>query len=401
MSQTMTADRREFARALDIAATVIDRGARIPILETVKVTANGKLRLDATDLDTTAMIELGYSGEAQEPFALRGVSQVARAIRQVGAETVDLALAGEGKDARAKIASGALAASIATLPADDWPTMERVAFEEFGCELGVDALAQIARVMPAMSGEETRYYLNGICVEQIGDWLWRFVATDGHRLMIADVSLPGAEGAIPARTIIPRRFIVTVMRHFARGGKEPVRLTYGPAGRPNRPDDTLAPEAKGSPRIAVAGTVGGLRLTLTSKLIDGTYPDYTRVIPGGVEKAVRMKRTELLAAIRALTPLSTMKTRAVRLDAREGSVRISLECPEIGGAHVDVAAGHGFAAGAKIAGFNGQYLVDCLTAFNGEEIDFQWAREGTPGEPCTLRDPADTGFFCVLMPMRV
>jgi DNA polymerase-3 subunit beta len=400
MSQIMTAHRREFTRALDIAASVADRHARIPILETIKVTANGKLRLDATDLDTSAVVEMPYSGVGLAPFALRGAKQVARSIKQVGGDTVDLAFAGEGKDARVQIASGALSASINTLPADEFPVMKVIAVEEFGCDLGAAELAQIARVMPAISLEERRYYLNGIAMERIGEWLWRFVATDGHRLMIVDVPLPGAQGDVPPRTIIPRRFILKVMQHFAKS-KDAVRLSYGRAGLPNRPENTLAPEAKGSPRIAFAGSAGGLGLTLTSKLIDGVYPDYARVIPNGVASSVRMNRAELLAAIRALTPFSTTRTRAVRLDAREAGIRVSLECHDLGGAHVDVAAEHGFPAGHKIASFNGEYLVDCLTGFTGEEIDFQWPRDDTAGDPCTLRDPADTAFFCVLMPMRV
>ncbi len=400
MTQAMTAERRDFVRALEIAASVADKRSTIPILKTVKVTANGKLRLDATDLDTGAVIEMGYSGRAQGAFALRGAHQVLRALKQIGGEAVDLTLVDGDKGKRCSIASGALSATIATFHPDDWPEMEQIGAEEFGCDLGAAELAQIARVVPAISTEETRYYLNGIAFEKVGDWLWRFVATDGHRLMVVDVPLPGAEGDVSARSIIPHRYIAKVMQHFGKS-KEPVRLRYGRSTLRNRPDGDLAPEANGGPRITFGGKVGNLHLTLTSKLIDGTYPDYTRVFPQGITASVRMNRVELLAAIRALTPLGNGRVRAVRLDALPDGVRVSLECPDLGGAHVDVAAEHGFGAGYKIAGFNGQYLIDCLNGFTGTEVDLQWCRDATPGEPCVIRDPADTAFFCVLMPMRV
>lgn len=400
MTQSMTAERRDFVRALDIAASVVEPRSTIPILQAVKVTANGKLRLDATDLDTGAVIEMGYSGGVHEAFALRGPHQVLRTLKQVSGETVDLAIVEGEKSRRCSITSGALAASISTFPADRFPDLAQVAVEEFGCDIGAAELAQIARVFPAISTEETRYYLNGVAFEKVGDWLWRFVATDGHRLMVVDVPLPGAVGDVPPRTIIPRSFIAKVMQHFGKS-KAPVRLSYGRGRVSNQPDKDLAPEVKGAPRIGFVGMVGKLHLTLTSKLIDGTYPDYTRVIPNGCAVSVRMKRAELLGAIRALTPLGLGRVRAVRLDALAGGVRVSLECPDLGSAHVDVAASHILAPDQKIAGFNGQYLIDCLAGFRGEEVDLQWMRDGTAGKPCLIRDPADTAFFCVLMPMWV
>ncbi|MFO6447845.1 DNA polymerase III subunit beta [Erythrobacter sp. NE805] len=402
--QTIIADRRAFARALDLATSVADRRSTIPICQTVNIVANGALRFEATDLDTFATVEIGYIGEPIAPFALKGPEKVGRALRQLDSDTVSLSALvdvapGGRPDLRAPIASGQFRSSMATMPSDDFPTQAPIGHEEFAVDLGQAELALIARVIPAISTEETRYYLNGICVDRIDEWTYRFVATDGHRLMIADVPLPGAVGIIPDRTVIPRRFVNTVMRHFART-KDAVRLTYGRRLLENKPDKGLAPELGGAPLVSVAGKVGPARLALTSKLIDGTYPEYTRVIPSTFAHTIRASRSELLRAIRGLVALADGKVRALKIEAVDGGVRLSTRAIDLGDGSFVVPAEHGFKPETMIVGFNGQYLLDCLTSLRGEEVQFDLDASHEHA-PAAIHDPADTAFRCVLMPMRV
>ncbi len=392
----MTADRRDFARALDLATSVADKRATIPILEVVNVVANGALRLEATDLDVYATVEIGYEGKPVPSFALRAPHRVAKALRLLGD---DLVAIGAPDEKRVKITSGQLDSELGIHSSDEFPTMAPIAHEEFAVDLGAAELAAIARVIPAISTEKTRYYLNGICIDRLDDWTYRFVATDGHRLMIADVPLPGAVGAIPDRTIIPRRFVLTVLRHFAKT-KDAVRLTYGRRLLENKPESGLAPAPGGMPLVRFEGVVGPARVALTGELIDGTYPDYTRVIPREFAHTIRASRAEMLKAIRGLISLADGRVRALKLVAVGGGVRLSLHSVDLGDASFVIAAEHGMEPETQICGFNGQYLLDCLTSLNGDEVQFDLDAAHT-GAPTAIHDPADTTFRCVLMPMRV
>jgi DNA polymerase III subunit beta len=400
----VTADRGDFARALDLATSVVEKRNIIPILGTVKVVANGALRLEATDLDVFATVEIGYEGKAFEPFALDHPHKIAKALRHLGGDTVSLhepVAVGEGKRARqqAQIASGQFDSRVSVLPGQDFPDLAVIGFEEFAVDLGADALAAIARVMPAISTEVTRYYLNGVCIDRVSDWTYRFVATDGHRLMIADVPLPGAVGVIPDRTIMPRRFLQTVMKHFAKA-QGPVRMTYGRHRLDNGPGPDLAPEPTGLPLVGMAGRVGTASLALVSKLIDGTYPDYTRVIPKDSAHTLRVGRADLIQAIKGLVALADGKVRALKLEAVAGGVRLSLHSVDRGDASFLIPAEHALPPERLIAGFNGKYLLECLTALRGEEVQFD-LEAAHHAAPTVIHDPADTAFRCVLMPMRV
>lgn len=392
--QMITADRRAFARALELATSVAEKRSTVPILEAVNIVANGALRFEATDLDTHATVEIAYAGEAIPPFALRVPHRVAAALRQIDEDDVTI---GAPVEKRVRIASGALDTTIAFYPSEDFPDPVPLAHEEFTVDIGAGELAQIARVMPAISTEETRYYLNGICVDRIDEWTYRFVATDGHRLFMADIPLPGAVGAIPDRTIIPRRFLLTVLKHFAKA-KDPARLIWGRRLLENKPDSSLAPEPGGAPLVRVAGLVGAARVALTSKLIDGTYPDYTRVIPREFTHTLRASRAALMRGLRGVTAFNSDKFRAVKLEAVDGGLRISLHSVDLGDAAIVVPAEHGLESETLICGFNGQYLMDALAALRGDEVQFDF---NASGDPVAIHDPSDTAFRVVQMPMRV
>lgn len=396
----ISVDRKLFSRALALAITVVERRSAIPVLATVKMVPNGYLGIQASDLDTFTTVEIPYEGKASET-CLCSPHQVRAAINAAGGSTVTLSTP---EDSTAvELEAGNLSAKIPAIPADDHPGADRILTEEFSADIGIAELRAIARVMPAISCEETRYYLNGVCLRKVGDWLYQFAATDGHRLMIVDVPLPNAAGSIPDGTIIPKRWLDIVMGQF-RNATDGARLTFGPAALRNTEEPGLAHATPGSPRITLTATLAdGPRFTLTGKLIDGTYPDYDRVVPGSdrvpAPKAhFTIKRADLLHALNALTPFCPDRWRALSLSFETGRIVCELKSPEVGSGVYPIPATHTIKPGSLTIGFNGRYLMDMLKAFHGEELQIGVTDEGSPA---LFIDPADTAFRGVLMPIRI
>lgn len=295
---------------------------------------------------------------------------------------------------RVNLRAGRLQSDMGTLPADDFPFTPRITFEDFSATLGASEFKQIARIMAAISTEETRYYLNGVCVRRIGDWLYQFAATDGHRLMTVDVPLPDAVGVLPDNTIIPRQWLKIVMARLANA-KDGARLTYGrvPVSNTAEPDLALQP---GGPRIAVRADLAGIVYSLTGKLIDGTYPDYTRIIPTDLPYAVRFRRADLVQAVHALSALTFSKYRSVKLSFPNGKMCAQLISADLGKSAFDLEAEHDVPADFAI-GLNGNYLLGMLDALSGDEAVIAVSEVTAP---VVVTDPADTAFKGVLMPVR-
>ncbi|MFC0204698.1 DNA polymerase III subunit beta [Novosphingobium soli] len=390
-------DRKQFSRALDLAGAVVEaRGATIPILGNLKVTANGILRLEGTDLDTHSRAELAYQGDGSSDFTLPQPRRVRAAINSAGGESVELTLE---EDAGVHLRTGLLDSHLRSLPADDFPVVGPVGFEDFGATLSAGELKQIRRVTAAISSEETRYYLNGICVRKVSDWTYQFAATNGHVLMMVDVPLPDAAGDLPDMAILPRRFVHLVLQHFARA-QDGLRLSYGHQAVPNKEGPTL-PLERGGVLISLRGDLAGIDYSLTSKLIDGTYPDYLKVVPTSFTNFARFRRAEMVRAIQALRPLTFSKYGAVKITFPAGKLAIELDGPDLGRSvfHIDAEHDAGAAEGAQI-GFNGNYLIGVMGALHGDEVAMQVSAPMGAG-PTLFTDPADTAFKAVLMPTRV
>lgn len=385
--------RRDFQQGLALAGSVIDARSSVPVLTSCRLSANGSLRIEASDLDTTAMVEMDYAGSGFEGICLEQPTRVRGAINAAGGDTVRI---DEAPNERLSIESGRLQASIATLPGDEHPGCAIIAEAQFSVDLSAAVLRQMERISRAICTEETRYYLNGMVVHKLDDWTWRFAATDGHRLMQLDVKLPGAIGEIPDGTIIPRRFLQIAFARMRRS-QEPVTLAYGPAIFSNTPDSDLAPAPTGHPRISLSTRLGKLQFTLASKLIDGHFPDYAQVVPLSWNYGLRLVKRDLAQAIQSLSSLASQKIRAVKLCAAEGGIELSLTTPDLGEGKYKLSGEHNLPADYEI-GFNGQYLLDMLGALEGDEVEFGL---DTSANPAVIRDPADTEFTSVLMPMRV
>ncbi|RMF04798.1 MAG: DNA polymerase III subunit beta, partial [Alphaproteobacteria bacterium] len=227
----------------------------------------------------------------------------------------------------------------------------------------------------AISTEETRYYLNGIylhCAESEAGEKLRAVATDGHRLAQVDVPLPEGASGMPG-IIVPRKTVHEVYRLIEAA------------------DDGVKVELSTSKIRFTAGDV-----VLTSKLIDGTFPDYERVIPKDNDKRLRVARTAFSSAVDRVSTLSSDKGRAVKLQLGDGKLVLSVNNPDSGSAteELDVE----FKDDDLEIGFNARYLLDIASQLETDTAEFLLA---DPGSPTMVRDDGDTSALYVLMPMRV
>ena len=243
-------------------------------------------------------------------------------------------------------------------------------------ELAAEELRTIIdRTRFAISTEETRYYLNGIywhAAESQGLRLLRAVATDGHRLARVEMPLPeGAEG-MPG-VIVPRK-TVGELRRLLEETNEPIKVALS---------DTKI-------RFTFE------RVVLTSKLIDGSFPDYDRVIPTANDKMLEINRKSFADAVDRVSTISTEKSRAVKLMLGNGSVTLQATSPDAGSASEEIEAS--YAAGAFEIGFNSRYLLDILQQIEGDTAQLMLADAGSP---TIIRDRADATALYVLMPMRV
>jgi DNA polymerase-3 subunit beta len=233
----------------------------------------------------------------------------------------------------------------------------------------------IDRTRFAISTEETRYYLNGIylhAAKSDGMAVLRAVATDGHRLARFEMPLPEGAADMPA-VIVPRKTVGELRKLIDEiGGSVEISLSESQV------------------RFAFGETV------LTSKLIDGTFPDYERVIPAGNDKVMEVDRKVFFEAVDRVSTISTEKSRAVKLSLGDGALTVSATSPDSGSAEESLEVGYG---GEPLEiGFNSRYLLDIAQQIEGETAEFALADSASP---TIVRDTADASALYVLMPMRV
>lgn len=357
-------DRSELLRILAHTAQVSTSRSAIPILENVMLGAkDGSLTATSTNLDQQ------ISDSAVATIETEGSITVPRKafydlIRKTGADSrVSLDLNG----GKLRVRAGRSQFDLSTLPADDFPL---IAPEELPMRIEMNAEAVEAafqKVRHAQSSEETRYYLNGIFLH-LSDGKLFAVATDGHRLSRAliDANISGN----PADFIIPRTAVAQIERIIPS-------------------TDEIILQASGKKVRLEAGTV-----TLDSKLIDGTYPDYQRVIPEANKISVTTCPRALSAALTRVTTVSSDKTRAVTLDISGQKISLSVITPDRASAHdeVDAVSNDEIRIGA-----NASYLGDILAQIRSEEVQMLFA---DPASPILIREPGNTVECQVLMPMR-
>lgn len=402
MSVTIPA--ADLSRLVRAVSPVVIRRNTIPILGGICLeAADGRVTARATDMDVDLVAEApADTNGTRIAHVLWSGTSLPRVLTAARADVVrlDLAEAGEGSPA-VTLDAGAVSASLSTIgPAVDMPSMPSPACDgnaSLTATLGDEALRAIAAVAPAMSREDTRYYLNGVCLRRgIGPWGWMVAATDGHRLMMADLPLPDAIGELPEAIIIPRRAVELMLR--LPRGTDPLRLRVGTRRGP----ETGAGLAARSPSVTPDMIeLGGPGLTMRAKLIDGTYPAFERVIPDTAAAVpVTVDRAALLRAIRiasALVAGERFERVGLRLDVADGTLTLSRETAMRDRLRQALEVEH---AGPPLTiGLNGRYLADVLKAFGGSDSVTLMITDAS--DAVLLRADAMPGLQAVLMPMRL
>ncbi|WP_287335938.1 DNA polymerase III subunit beta [Mesorhizobium sp.] len=360
--------------ALGLVSKAVERRSTIPVLANVLLAvdaAAGTLTITGSDLDCELRATLACQAGKDEAFTLpSGILHDAVRKMPDGAE---IALVAE-KDF-ATLSAGRSRFRIQVLPATDFPTMDAGSLSHsFDLDAGLFE-RMLDTVSFAISSEETRYYLNGI-YWHAGETL-NAVATDGHRLAKFAAPLPEGAAGMPA-IIIPRRTVGLIRQLIGDKGAVKVSLS--------------------DVKIRVETEQG----TLLSKLIDGSYPDYQRVIPDGNANHFTVEREALAKSVDRVTTVSSARGSAVKFAfAAGGNLTLTTNNPDAGSANDEVTIEHGEGDSVEV-GFNGRYCLDLLNAAEAERLVFSL---GDPGSPTLIQpETADeTGLkpLFVLMPMRV
>ncbi len=373
-SLKLTIDRAALLKSLGHVQSVVERRNTIPILSNVKISAEeNALKFTATDMDIAAADSI----EAQVE-SLGEITAPAHMLHDIIRKLPDgsqVELMAEEDGSRLTINAGRASFSLPCLPVDDFPVMEEGDYSH-QFELASAELAElIDNTRFAVSTEETRYYLNGIylhAVEADGATMLRAVATDGHRLARMDIALPEGAAGMPG-IIVPRK-TVAELKKLVDGTDEAISIALS---------ETKIRFGAGS-------------VMLTSKLIDGTFPDYSRVIPEHNDRLMEVNAKQFAESVDRVSTIASDKTRAVKLSLDKGALTLMADSQDNADAQEVLEVS--YAAEALEIGFNARYLMDVLQLVQGETAQFVLADGAAPA---LIRDTNNVGALFVIMPMRV
>lgn len=363
-----TIQREAILKPLQTVSGVVERRQTLPILSNVLVdVSSAGLALTATDLEVemrvTAPLDSPQGGKTTLPA--RKFMDICRALPE-GAQ-LDISVE---KD-RAVIKSGKSRFVLATLPAGEFPSIEEMRPSlEFSIAQGM-LKRLIERTQFAMANQDVRYYLNGLLLEMDANEL-RAVATDGHRL--AYCSIPNSIKIEENQSVIIPRKGIGELQRLLSDIDLPVQVQIG------------------TNHIRVMTD----ELKFTSKLIDGRFPDYQRVIPQNADKLVIADRDILRHAVQRTSILTNEKYRSIRLQLEPGTLKVLAHNPEQEEAEEEIAVD--YAGGGLEIGFNSTYIADALAAVTGDTVEL---RLSDPNSCCLIQAAGDTHCKYVVMPMRL
>ena len=368
-----TIERATLLKGLSHVQSVVERRNTIPILSNVLIEASdGALRLMATDLDLQIVdtVEASVDQPGATTVSAHTLFDIVRKLPE--GSQVQLTAA----DGKMLITAGRARFNLGTLPRDDFPVIaEGDLPTKF--ELPAATLRQIIdKTRFAISTEETRYYLNGIYLHVSDDGpdglALKAAATDGHRLARVTVPQPAGASDMPG-VIIPRKCVGELRK--------------------------LLDEVDGSVEMSLSATKVRFGLgaaILTSKLIDGTFPDYTRVIPTGNDKLLKIDPKSFMQGVDRVATIASEKTRAVKMTLDRDKITLSVTSPENGTAAEEVSGD--YTSLSFDIGFNARYLMDILGQIEGDEVEVHLADAAAP---TLIREGEKAQALYVLMPMRV
>ncbi|MFU7528274.1 DNA polymerase III subunit beta [Qipengyuania sp. ASV99] len=372
-----TIERATLLGCLSHVQSVVERRNTIPILSNVLIdaSAGGSVKVMATDLDLQ-VVETMAAASVEVPGAITVSAHLLFDIARKLPDGSQVSL--ETNENRMEVKAGRSRFKLPTLPRDDFPVIVEGDLPT-SFEIPARTLAQmIDATRFAISTEETRYYLNGIFlhVTDADEPVLKAAATDGHRLARFTMARPdGAEGM--PDVIIPRKAVGELRKLLEEKLDGQVQV------------DLSASKI----RFTFSGESGTV---LTSKLIDGTFPDYSRVIPTGNDKLLKVDPKLFFQGVDRVATIATEKTRAVKMGLEPDKVTLSVTSPDNGNAAEELAATYN-SEGFEI-GFNANYLKDILGQFDSAEIELHLADAGAP---TLIRESEDSPALYVLMPMRV
>lgn len=370
----LSMERSALLRAMSRAQSVVERRNTIPILANVLIEADGdQVSFRATDLDIEVI------DRANAMVARAGATTVpAHTLHEIARKLPDGAmveLTDDGISGRLDVRAGRSHFSLQTLPREDFPIMASAEYQvNFSCPAPV-LRRLFDKAKFAISTEETRYYLNGVYMHAAtgpdGPVL-RCVATDGHRLARIDAELPEGADGLPG-VIVPRKTVGELRKLL---------------------DDDEA-------KIAVSVSETKVRfatpeVSLTSKVIDGTFPDYARVIPIGNSKRLEVDAAEFAQAVDRVATVSSERSRAVKMALEEDRLVLSVNAPDSGAADEELAVA--YSDERLEIGFNAKYLQEIANQVDRENAVFLF---NSAGDPTLMREGNDESAVYVVMPMRV
>ncbi len=369
----VTVERTALLKSLGRVHRVVERRNTIPILANVLIRADkSKLSLKATDLDLEVIdavdAEVSPGGSTTVPAHM--FYEIVRKLPE-GSQIV---LEASGDRAMLAIRAGRSRFTLQTLPESDFPDLAAGEMTHKFTLAATDLKRLIDKTQFAISTEETRYYLNGIYLHTAVNGkstMLRAVATDGHRLAQVELPLPSGASGMPG-IIVPRKTVGEVQRLIDAEAEVAVELSQGKI------------------RFSIGDVV------LTSKLIDGTFPDYARVIPVGNDKELIVDKKDFEASVDRVSTVSSERGRAVKLSISSGRLLLSVTNPDSGSATEELEIEYG--ADPLDIGFNSRYLLDIAAQIEGEVAVLKLADAGSP---TLIQDRDSAGALYVLMPMRV
>lgn len=362
-----SAPREVLLKPLQAVIGVVERRQTMPILSNILLVArDGRLSVTATDLEVelvaTAEVDIDVDGEIT--VSGRKLLDIVKALPDE--VKVSFNVSGD----KAAVRAGRSKFSLATLPAAEFPSVEDIKSSQV-IEVDQATLAKlIEKTHFSMAQQDVRYYLNGMLLET-GKGLLRAVATDGHRLALCQADVAGGSGD-EQQVIVPRKGVLELQRLI--GGEGPLNIELGP----------------NHVRIEVEG------IRFTSKLIDGRFPEYERVIPQDSPNLLTVDKSTIRQALQRTAILSNEKYRGIRLIIRDSGMVLQAHNPEQEEAEEEVEVDY---SGEDIEiGFNVNYLLDAISAVDGDDISLSVVDSNSS---CLVREPGNDDSKFVVMPMRL
>ena len=370
----VTLERAVLLRSLGHVHRVVERRTTIPILSNVLLSAEGQsLLLKATDLDLEVTERL--AADVAQKGATTLPAHILYDIVRKLPDGAQVSLETTGETGQLQLRSGRLRINMQSLPESDFPDLATDDLaHKFKLPAG-DLKKLIDKTQFAISNEETRYYLNGIYMHALdvdGHAMLRAVATDGHRLARVELPAPAGAMGMPG-VIVPRKAVAEVQKLI------------------EDPTQEVSVEISTTKARFTFGD-----LVLTTKLIDGTFPDYNRVIPAGNDKWLTVDRQPFADAVDRVSTISSERGRAVKLALADGKLVLSVTNPDSGSAVEELEVD--YEASPIDIGFNARYLLDITAQLDSDTALFKLA---DPGSPTLVLDRDGASALYVLMPMRV